>query len=354
MRTKAVAVLVLTLVSSVPFDAQQHALPAITPRTASTDASTLPPPAVTRTEPIVYLDALPLRDDSGQLTITEAARNNDYSSFESLYTAAKARGERVAQYDALHELWSWSMNNPTGAFYGPDLYGRFAAAYPGFADYIADSQIVDSRGNVFYPTAETRRFLLDHAVRGTNAPRVDIARSEPRAQPERATRRGETTPRATTSSPSVPRNTTHPRARLQKADATASTPAITKPSVTAAAPVAVATAVPASVPVQPVEAPAGKAVLATMVSPQPVVPVVKPAQQGAWGRGVLLLIIGIVGLGVLASILRAPKEQPLTIMPAEGAEPGGNVEPIRKPEAAPQQQQPSGKKSSANRANGSR
>jgi hypothetical protein len=370
VRTKAVVVLVLTLVSSV-LDAQQHALPAVTPRTVSADASTLPPATFDRTEPIVYLDALPLRDDSGQLTITEAARNNDYRSFETLYTNAKARGEQVGQFDALHELWSWSMNSATGAFYGPDLHARFAAAYPGFADYIADYKIVDSRGNVFYPTAETRQFLLDHAVRGTRTPRVDVARYErgssgssvPRSSSGIETRGVPGTseePRNSeelrgTSSGSLPRGGTQSRARMQKSEATTYVPGLSKPAVIPAPVqvVAVTKSAPVAVAAPALAPPVAQPVLASMVSPKPVVPVVKPATQGAWGRGVLLLIIGIAGLGVLTAILRAPKEQPLSIMSAEGTKAADNVEPIRKPETAPQQQS-NGKKSSATRANGSR
>jgi hypothetical protein len=362
VRTKAVFILVLTLVSSTTsVTGQQHALPPVTFRTATPEASTLPPATTARTEPTVYLDALPIRDDSGQLTITEAARNNDYTSFETLYTAAKSRGERVAQFDALHELWSWSMTSPIGAFYGPDLYERFAGAYPGFADYIEDYKLVDSRGNVFYPTAETRQFLLDHAIRGTRAPRVDIARTEPLAQPERSYSRGESAaPRTTTSDAPPVSRATKPRSRLQKSDATSPKPAFAKPAVAVPAPVLIAAA-PAVVPVPvsasasaPVQQPsAPKPVLSSMISPSPRSPVVKPATEGAIGRGLLLLLIGIVGLGVLAAILRAPQEQPLTIMPAAGENADDNVEPIRKAESTPQATQQE-KKNSANRANGSR
>ena len=374
MRIKAVFVLLLTFVSSVSVTGQQHALPTVTPRAVSSDASALPPATTERSEPIVYLDAMPIRDDQGQITITEAARENDYASFDTLYTTAKARGERVSQYDALHELWSWSMNSPVGAFYGPDLYARFAAAYPGFADYIADYKIVDSRGNEFYPTAETRRFLLDQAVRGTNGPRIAIARTEPRVEPFEQSESAESVTRDETgavreiapyaTTPSVPRATTRPRSRLQKSDATPSqqpafTPAVTPApvQVAAAAPLATPTAAPVQPPAVAAQAPVqqpAKPALASMVSPIPAVPAVKPATQAAIGRGVLLLLIGLVGLGVLAAILRAPKEDPLTITTALGEQAADNVEPIRKADAATPQQQPEGKKSSANRANGSR
>jgi hypothetical protein len=370
VRTKTVFILLLTFVSSSNVTGQQHALPTVTARTVSTDASALPPATTERNEPIVYLDAMPIRDDQGQITITEAARENDYASFDALYTTAKARGERVSQYDALHELWSWSMNSPIGAFYGPDLYERFAAAYPGFADYIADYKIVDSRGNVFYPTAETRRFLLDQAIRGTNGPRIAIARTEPRAESfeqSQSVTRDETgavreiAPYATT--PSVPRATTRPRSRLQKSDATPAnkpsfTPAVKPAPVQVAAAVGPVAAPPIAVPAAPAAAPVqqpAKPVLASMVSPAPSVPVVKPATQAAIGRGLLLLLIGLVGLGVLAAILRAPKEDPLTLATALDGKPTDNVEPIRKADAVtPPQQQPAGKKSSATRANGSR
>ena len=47
-------------------------------------------------------------------------------------------------------------------------------------------------------------------------------------------------------------------------------------------------------------------------------------------RGILLMIIGLIGVGLLALILRTPREEPLTII----HRPVNNVEPLRKPQAS--------------------
>jgi len=68
-------------------------------------------------------------------------------------------------------------------------------------------------------------------------------------------------------------------------------------------------------------------------------------------QGIFLLLVGIVGIGILAMMLRAPRELPASIMtpPAETTPPP--VEPIRRPSAATPLPQPptTGK----NRASGS-
>ncbi|HET7433939.1 MAG TPA: hypothetical protein VFN10_04405, partial [Thermoanaerobaculia bacterium] len=130
--------------------------------------------SATSGEPTVFLAVEPIRDFRIP-TLGEAARNNDYASFDSLYTTAKERGENVAAYAALHELWSYQMSSPIGAFYGEELHDRFARAYPGYANFIAEYRIVDSHGSVFYPTAETREFLLERAKNNERAPRVLLA-----------------------------------------------------------------------------------------------------------------------------------------------------------------------------------
>src|SRR6185436_2448963 len=62
---------------------------------------------------------------------------------------------------------------------------RLARAYPGFAEYISEFVLVDRKGNAFYPTAETRTFLLERALRG-DVPRVIIAEAPAVEAPQRA------------------------------------------------------------------------------------------------------------------------------------------------------------------------
>lgn len=170
MRKYAVVVLLVSLVSFAAFSVigQEEPLPSVTPKDAPALVTSEFPPVVLAVEPIRALH---------EPTLAEAARRNDYVTFDALYRKAKERGESVAAFATLHELWSWSMADPIGAFYGSEMHDRLAAAYPDYAKYIADQRIVDSRGNVFYPTSETRAFLLAQALEA-RAPRVQVAANE--------------------------------------------------------------------------------------------------------------------------------------------------------------------------------
>lgn len=139
------AVVVLTFVLGVSLTGQQVDLPA---------------------EPVRY-------STSTSTTLAEAVRQNDFATFDSMYLAAVRRGEMVQEFADLHRLWTWAMNDPTGAFYGVEKRGEFARAYPGYTSFIDQFRIIDSNGNAFYPTAETRAFLLQQAETGV------IARVEP-------------------------------------------------------------------------------------------------------------------------------------------------------------------------------
>jgi hypothetical protein len=255
-------------------------------------------------------------------TLADAARANDYRTFDALYGEAKARGESVAAFDTLHEVWAWSMSDPIGAFYGPDLYARLARAYPGFARYIDEYRIVDNRGNVFYPTSETRAFLLDRALEGRATPRVLVA-SAPRSTEQSASESSQARP--------LTRRSAAPSLRRAGRGATKTQPVAEAPAPVAEAPVANP---PITQPI--VEAPiivkadeaAPQVVPATAPVPAPQPAVVK---DGFANRGILLLVIGLVGIGWLAVILRTPQEAPATILPT------AQVEPFRKtpdPESA--------------------
>lgn len=385
MRIKAAVVFfVLTLASSTNITGQQEPLPRVTSRSTASDVTstaTSPLTGAVREEPTVYLPAIPLRDlssSSDQPSLTVAAQNHDYATFHEQYLLAKSHGERVAQFDALHELWTWSMASPTGAFYGPELYSRIAAAYPNFPDYIDDYTIVDRNGNAFYPTAETRTFLLEQAMRNRTAPRVLIARDEPSsASPAPIIREINSAPMLT---PARSRS----RARMLKSDATPVTKsparhlaprphaepvqiatATPKPAITTPAPAPVVNAPVVNAPVaiaqQATAQPRPQATLAAMTT-IPVKPLTKPLSQPVQrsGRAVLMIIIGLLGAGILAVLLRTPNEETITVMPqASSAGPVvdvANIEPIRKQEdAAPSPQQthdhPHAKKS--RRAHGS-
>ncbi|MGZ5467073.1 MAG: hypothetical protein ACXWLY_29470, partial [Thermoanaerobaculia bacterium] len=114
-------------------------------------------------EPLVALSIEPEIEVPAP-TLESAARANDFSTFDALYRAEPDPGFRP-----LHELWTYSMTDPVGGFYGAEMYQRLSREHPAYAEFIEQHRIVDSKGNVFYPSSETRAFLLDHRAA---APRV--------------------------------------------------------------------------------------------------------------------------------------------------------------------------------------
>jgi hypothetical protein len=325
--------------------------------TSYTTAQEEPLPAVvTRTVPaadvmLIATAVEPLRVEHAP-TLAEAARLNDFNTFDALYREAKERGEAVAQYETLHQLWTYAMTNPIGSFYGEEMYERLARVYPGYAEFIDQHRIVDSHGNVFYPTTETRMFVLERALQG-RAPRVMVAEDlpgPPKPAPVvataelagglRARRSTSTEPKVASPSPAVS-SPVERRALSPSSPApvvVAETPAA--PVVVEAPPVVAATPAPQPVAVQPVAVPPVPAPLAPAAT--------TPTEKSASSRGILLIIIGLLGVGLLAVMFRTPQETlPPIIDVKPEQKPAAPVEPLRRPEGP----QPVGKK---NRANGSR
>lgn len=238
---------------------QQDPLPPVTPRTET---------------PILVALAVEPVHEVPTVTLEDAARANDYATFHQLYEQT-----RNAAYAPLHELWTYSINDPIGAFYGADMYERFVALYPGLATYLEDYKIVDDRGNVFYPTSETRAFLLARAVEGRT-----VAPPEPIRVAFAKRRSG-----------SIPAT---PRVRMKKAEAAPLPKAAPAPEATrlAAAPVVVAAAP------EPAPDPA-PVVAASMV---PAIPQGAAEPVDFTARGIVLILIGLVGIGFLMLILRTP------------------------------------------------
>jgi hypothetical protein len=308
----------------------------------------------------VVLEVEPIRQVQ-QPSLADAVRRNDFLTFEALYNET-----RPPEYRTLHELWSWAISDPIGAFYGRDMYERLARAYPGYASYIAEYRIVDDRGNVFYPTSETRQFLLQRAIE-KESPRTRLADLTPRSASETATpsstgssersRTRNTSPRSTTAS----RRTATPTVTASKQPSVkpASAPVVNAPAATAVASApasqpavavpttitpdsAVEPAAPTPVVADPVADPVQ--ITATPETAQPVTttpqPAAAPKNVRTPNSGILLLVIGLIGVGLLALILRTPREvQPTSILqppaapPATPTEvkPAASVEPLRRP-----------------------
>lgn len=219
--------------------------------------------------PLIALAVEPILLETPKPTLASAAHANDFATFDALYRDAQRRGENVAAYATLHDVWTYSVTDPVGAFYGPALHDRLARAYPGYAAFIEDHRIVDSRGSVFYPSSETRAFLLARAEAGV----------------------------VVTPAPVSPVRVAH-ATRTRRHHVVAAKPA------------------PIAPPVVITPAPAPAPALAAKPAPLPT-PVVRVQQKSGADRGLLLVIVGLIGIGLLALILRAPREEmPSVITPA--------------------------------------
>lgn len=355
MRSRKLAVILfcLALFSATTFSVtgQQDALPRVQPRVTLET----PPADSNAPLPTVQLatDTLPQFE---QPTLAEAARNNDFVTFDALYTAMQQSGQRVAEWSALHDLWSWSMSDPIGGFYGRDIYTRLSRAYPGFSDYINQYVIVDSNGNSFWPASETRQYLIDQAMKG-NTSKLQIADALPRVTTRTTTT---TTPRATRPARSASGRSSAGRSRtvLRKNGVAkkaapkpvATTPAATTPAVTTPAvePPVAAPTTPASesvvshepapaVATEPTPSPAPVQVAQAESTPPATAPATQarapaPAaavQQDSFPTGiVMLLLLALFGIGLFAMIMRTPKEErmPMIVDP----KPPAPVEPLRK------------------------
>ncbi|HSP33906.1 MAG TPA: hypothetical protein VLU46_06285 [Thermoanaerobaculia bacterium] len=199
-----------------------------------------------------------------EATLADAAKTNNFPLFDALYAQG---GAEAAQYRALHSFWKWSMTDPVGGFYGDEMHAKLAGEYPDYAEYIADYGIIDANGRAFWPSAETRRFLLKHAADVT-APVIRVAE---KAKAVKSTHRVA----ARFSAPS-PKKTVV----VLKHDATPN------PAVIAPAPLRVV------VQQQP---------------PKPA-PLPVPESNDRLARGFALIIAGILGVGMLTLLLRTPGE----------------------------------------------
>ncbi len=227
------------------------------------------------------------------MTLADAAKHNDFPMFDAMFNAASQR--EAGPYAELHSFWKWSLTDPIGGFYGDDMHAKLAAEYPDYAEFIADFGIIDSHGRAFYPSAETRAFLLKHAmVGGSQVPRLTEVTKPKHVAVVKKTLKPEQVPAA------VVKKTLKPEQ----------------------VPAAVVTAVPAQPAAQPVATPVAAKPVVVAAKPQPHTVlraaggagatrrVVAPASDARLGRGLLLIIAGLIGLGMLSLMLHAPGEEP--------------------------------------------
>jgi hypothetical protein len=235
-------------------------------------------------------------------TLREAAEVNDYSAFESLYQRALRNREPLGAFADLHDIWTLAQTDATGSFFGADVYARIVSRYPDFAAYIRDYRITDRNGQPLYPNREARTFLLSQAINDVD-PIVPIARGiKTAAQP------------AAPSAASVraPNRSAGDAAQVERA-ATRSvltTSPAGKTSVSSApAPVVwtpAAQSRQASTRADAAQAPdvlaadVGNAVAAPREKPM----VTENVMISDHARGIFLIILGLVGIGVLTMTMR--------------------------------------------------
>lgn len=233
--------------------------------------------AVWAQELVVDLPVEPVRavaiSATSDLTLADTALQNDFPSFDRLYQRAPR-----PEYAELHRLWTWAMNDRFGAFYGVETYARLSSAYPGYADYIEQYRIVDSNGNLFYPTAETRRFLVLAAMRGLVA---EVA-------------------------PVKPVVVTSTEA-MQSTAREAIPAAVTAPVAVAviAAPVMAAPLVAAPMPARELARQSRR----ENVPPVPANRSLPERRSGGLGRGIFLIIAGLLGAGTVSMMLHTSPEE---------------------------------------------
>lgn len=106
--------------------------------------------------------------------VQNAADRGDRAAFRDALTRTKGRlttyptgGERTAATevvgicDDLDRIWTYQIETSTGAFFDASAApAEIMRGYPGYERAIADQALIDARGHRFYPTVETREFLL--------------------------------------------------------------------------------------------------------------------------------------------------------------------------------------------------
>ncbi len=220
----------LLVASAIAADAQLNptvtVLPTPTaPVPANCDQS-LAPPAVPRIQvaeipepPKRHANAAPpTASVKAQLKdVQNAADRGDRDGFRDALARVKATvaaypagGEKDAAtqvirvYDDLDRIWTYQMESRTGAFFdSTTVPAQIMRGYPGFDRAIADQTFVDARGTRFYPTSETRDFLVRETAQRlknlgvsvvTRAPRPPrvlprLATTRPKAEPQAAEKR---------------------------------------------------------------------------------------------------------------------------------------------------------------------
>jgi hypothetical protein len=190
-------------------------------------------------------------------------------------------------YDDLQELWSYEQANAIGAFYDdaslPGMHAHLVSRYRGYAAYISDFQITADDGRKFYPTAETRKFLVREAAKGTGVKTPAPLSAGASAHPPSGSARPRVASK--TATPSTSKAVEKPAVSkpVRASSAHAPAPKTAAPRIAAASPKKVepAPAAPKKVAAPPVASPIKPAKTAEPPAKVAATPAPKPAAPAA-------------------------------------------------------------------------
>jgi hypothetical protein len=116
--------------------------------------------------PAILLTALRDANDANDARRFDAALAVAKSLAEAMPLGAQRNEFRrsIIIYQDVGIVLGFAMRDRYGAYFNddslPGLRDRLNADYPGYDEYIAGYRVADRKGNVLYPTSETRTFLL--------------------------------------------------------------------------------------------------------------------------------------------------------------------------------------------------
>jgi hypothetical protein len=221
--------------STVPEECEQGLAPSPAPRIVPEEVRA----AVPKPTPATAMVPPPTASLRGVLReIQDAAERGDRDGFHDALARAhgfvdgyppggekKAANDVLKVYDDLQSIWDYLFQSPTGAFFDASTDNlSMMKGYPDYQRVIADQTIVDATGTRFYPTRETRDFLVREAA--ARLKRMGITAAA--AKPAPAT----TTPAVVERAPKKVPVVEHPPIRREPASAVAGRSTKPKPHPT--------------------------------------------------------------------------------------------------------------------------
>jgi hypothetical protein len=146
-------------------------------------ANRLLPQRIPAVVPAIALAALRDSNDTNDFRRFEAALAVAKSLAEAMPIGAQRNDLRrsILVYEDIDAIWGFAVHDHYGAYFNddslPGMRDRLNADYPDYEAFIAEYRVTDRKGNILYPTAETRAFLLK--VLAPPAPKPPVTTQPP-------------------------------------------------------------------------------------------------------------------------------------------------------------------------------